>query len=351
MFERFITPIIQNTQGVSINSGIMIYCLVAIIFLVKQRSASIKNKIIGLLFILYIGKVLDLTLFPIPLNHREVQNAMMNFSLEQASIEYYNLIPFQNITGLKQLKEPLLNILMMVPMGIFLPVVFKSMRRWHHTVLTAFLLSLTIELLELGLTLGFGVILWHFDVSDLITNTLGGFIGYLLYYFGMRHILAYYDQQTSHWMHRQGLGILSVVLLFVFMITSVYLDVSADEVIQYNLNMRNMISNGKSNNRYYNFEPNRVVMSGEMNLKREQFEGYHKDIPTIELKQKVLFLDYSFGKYEVGPLFLQSFEDEGDMHPFELEWDIPYSGSKFYFITESKIATARKIGQGQIINP
>ena len=64
MFERYLSPIINNTQGVSINSGIIVYILVAIIFLVKFRKTTVKNKILGLLFILYLGKVMDLTLFP-----------------------------------------------------------------------------------------------------------------------------------------------------------------------------------------------------------------------------------------------------------------------------------------------
>ncbi|MDE8289749.1 VanZ family protein [Erysipelothrix rhusiopathiae] len=351
MFERYLSPIINNTQGVSINSGIIVYILVAIIFLVKFRKTTVKNKILGLLFILYLGKVMDLTLFPLPLNQKEVQNAAIHFSLENASIDYYNLIPFRNGISLKNLKEPLLNVLMMVPMGVFLPVFFKRFRKVEKTVAGTFMISLMIECVELLLTLSFGVILWHFDVTDLITNTLGGFFGYCLYYHAVRHVLVYFDQKESHWLHRKGFGVMSILLLFIFMMSSIYLEVSANDSISYRLNMRNMISNGKANRRYYSFDQHAVSMEGSMKLKRDDFAGSHSDNPTIELKQKVLFLDYSFGKYNVGGIYLDAHHDEGDARLFSIIWDLDHGGDYFYFITESKIATARKVGEAKITNP
>ncbi|MBK2402444.1 MULTISPECIES: VanZ family protein [Erysipelothrix] len=351
MFERYLGPIIKNTQGVSINSGIIVYILIAMFFLVKYRKTTIKNKILGLLFILYLGKVLDLTLFPLPLNQKEIQNAAIHFSLENASIDYYNLMPFRSGLSLKNLKEPLLNVLMMVPMGVFLPVFFKRLRNIKYTVFVTFFISLLIECLELLLTLAFGVILWHFDVTDLITNTLGGLLGFCLYYGVIRHLLNYVDQKEGHWLQRKGFNVLSVVLLVLFMMSSIYLEVSANDVITYRLNMRNMISNGKANRKYYTFEHNTVSMEGYMKLKRDDFEGFHSDNPTIELKQKVLFLDYSYGKYEVGPMHLNAHQDEGDDRFFTMGWTVDHPGNHFYFITESKIATARKVGEAHITNP
>ncbi|WP_323611063.1 VanZ family protein [Erysipelothrix enhydrae] len=351
MFERYLSPIIKNTQGVSINSGIIVYIFIAMIFLVRYRKTTIKNKILGLLFILYLGKVMDLTLFPLPLNQKEVQNAAIHFSLENASIDYYNLIPFRNGFSLKNLKEPLLNVLMMVPMGVFLPMFLKRFRKVEKTVLATFMISLLIECAELLLTLSFGVILWHFDVTDLITNTFGGFIGYCLYYHAVRYVLVYLDRKEDHWLQRKGFGVMSVLLLFIFMMSSIYLEVSANDSITYRLNMRNMISNGKSNRKYYSFDPHSVSMEGSMKLKRDDFEGIHDDNPTIELKQKVLFLDYSFGKYEVGRIHLDAHQEEGDVRLFSILWDLERDGDRFYFITESKIATARKVGEAKITNP
>lgn len=70
-----------------------------------------------------------------------------------------------------------LNIVMFVPMGYLLPYVFDWFRRSvrRRTVLVCFLISLLIENLQLITKRGF------YDIDDIFTNTLGGFIGQGLY--------------------------------------------------------------------------------------------------------------------------------------------------------------------------
>jgi len=67
-----------------------------------------------------------------------------------------------------------LNVLLMIPFGFLLPIVKK--RNIFSCTLLTFLFSLTIELSQ-PLINGFRAS----DVTDLITNTVGGIIGYLLY--------------------------------------------------------------------------------------------------------------------------------------------------------------------------
>lgn len=88
-----------------------------------------------------------------------------------------NLIPFQDILmhhgGAKS--EAMLNVLLMVPMGILLPFLYHTSAK--RTVLIVFLSSCFIELYQLCSVQG----LSHCDVTDLITNTIGGSIGYGIY--------------------------------------------------------------------------------------------------------------------------------------------------------------------------
>lgn len=73
------------------------------------------------------------------------------------------------------LKNNLGNIAIFIPMGILLPVLFKSID-FKKSVLICFITSLTIEVTQY--IIGFGMT----DIDDLMLNTLGATIGSLLYF-------------------------------------------------------------------------------------------------------------------------------------------------------------------------
>lgn len=66
------------------------------------------------------------------------------------------------------------NVIAFMPCGFFLPIVSRRSRKWYNTVLLAFLFSLSVETLQLVLRVG------SFDVDDLLLNTLGGGLGYIV---------------------------------------------------------------------------------------------------------------------------------------------------------------------------
>ncbi len=68
------------------------------------------------------------------------------------------------------------NIIAFIPFGMYLPYMTKSKVRFISTFLYTFSLSLTIELVQLITKVG------SCDVDDIILNTLGGVIGYILWY-------------------------------------------------------------------------------------------------------------------------------------------------------------------------
>lgn len=67
-----------------------------------------------------------------------------------------------------------LNILLFIPLGLFLPVLYAEYDRLKKTVLTGFLISLSVETVQM---LGYGIS----DINDLITNTAGACLGFFLY--------------------------------------------------------------------------------------------------------------------------------------------------------------------------
>lgn len=82
-----------------------------------------------------------------------------------------NLIPFKGMV--QDLKNGILNVILFVPLGFLLPVLWQNFRRMGSCVAFGFGLSLSIELLQM---LTFRAT----DVNDLITNTAGTLLGFLL---------------------------------------------------------------------------------------------------------------------------------------------------------------------------
>lgn len=84
-----------------------------------------------------------------------------------------NLIPFSDEKDLRFFLQIGLNAILFLPFGFLLPVLWKKCRSWKRTVPAGFLLSLTIEIIQLFSSRAT-------DVDDLIMNTLGTFLGYVI---------------------------------------------------------------------------------------------------------------------------------------------------------------------------
>lgn len=76
------------------------------------------------------------------------------------------------------------NIFAFSPFGFMIPVVIERRKALFLAVFATFIFSLVIETSQLFMRVGV------FDVDDLLMNTIGGFLGYLVY----RILLAGYDR-------------------------------------------------------------------------------------------------------------------------------------------------------------
>lgn len=84
---------------------------------------------------------------------------------------HLNTIPF--LYMFSDHTTSLLNVLLFLPFGIFLPVLWTTFRSLFRTVLCGLLLSAAIEFLQIFTYRAT-------DVNDLITNTLGTLLGYFI---------------------------------------------------------------------------------------------------------------------------------------------------------------------------
>ena len=97
----------------------------------------------------------------------------------------YNLVPFKEISrfwiyreklGIRAMMLNIVgNIVAFMPCGFFLPIVSRRSKKWYNTVIISFMFSLFVETIQLIFRVG------SFDVDDLLLNTAGGILGFVLY--------------------------------------------------------------------------------------------------------------------------------------------------------------------------
>ena len=117
---------------------------------------------IYLCFVLYFTLMPIITSLPFIFNH---------------PYDSMNLVPFIDVLNGRGdfIRQVVLNVIMTIPFGFLLPLVKKNVKLLKIIFYT-FLLSLSIELLQPLIN---GV--RSSDITDLITNVVGGIIGYVIY--------------------------------------------------------------------------------------------------------------------------------------------------------------------------
>ena len=112
-----------------------------------------------------------------------------------------NLIPLQDFSA-SNIAGMILNAVMFAPLGFLLPAYFERYRRWGRTLAAGFLTSLTVELIQL-------FTFRATDVDDLIMNTLGTLVGFLLAKLVLRRRTAVYRGRKD-WL---GLMMVNAIVL------------------------------------------------------------------------------------------------------------------------------------------
>ena len=144
------------------------------IYLLVRAAVSIRNKKIDwkrerLHILMYINLlvIIYFTFSPLLLDLNEVFNCRINLIPFVYLLDYdVRAHMIYNVFG---------NIMMFVPTGIVLPVLYKRLDNFFKVAGTGLLISLAIEILQLPFADRTS------DVDDLILNTLGVVIGYVLF--------------------------------------------------------------------------------------------------------------------------------------------------------------------------
>lgn len=170
----------------------LIYLTVRIIKLIRDKKINWHLEIIRLLFIIYIAELVNVTLFPVFI---DIGNKLSIFPISYEKRVYsvfVNINPFYynfNHASLHTvIKNILGNIFLMIPYTILLPFNFRKMRKWYTAIGTAFLTSVSIELIQLVWQLTMLSTARKTDINDIIQNLIGAVIGFVCYNFLFRKV-------------------------------------------------------------------------------------------------------------------------------------------------------------------
>ncbi|AIQ52452.1 VanZ family protein [Paenibacillus sp. FSL R7-0331] len=186
MFQSYLFPI---------SYAFLAFPVAALLFtlpflIVQYRRHGYIHKLRALilyLLLLYLLNALFLIMLPFPATRHNLPPT--GGSLQLVPLQFIEEILHSSSftadtpsTYLSLLKEPafyqaVFNVLLTVPFGMFLGYYFRT--RWVVCILLSFSLSLAFEMTQITGIYGFFDHPYRvFDVDDLITNTLGGIIGY-----------------------------------------------------------------------------------------------------------------------------------------------------------------------------
>ena len=125
-----------------------------------DESQTSSDKLTKFLFVIYLIVVGWIILLKLGVQFSYTDERRINF------------IPFAN--GYFTMMETIMNVVIFLPMGMYAGALFRN-KLFGFKLFFFFLISLILEGLQYVFKLG------AFDITDLMTNTTGGIIGYLLY--------------------------------------------------------------------------------------------------------------------------------------------------------------------------
>lgn len=119
--------------------------------------------IVILIYLLFLEREIDPE---VGVNYEPFYSFKMFYPLLKSDYMPYRYLAFENLFG---------NILMFIPMGFYLPSLFKKQKKFLVMLLTVICISTSIECIQFFTKLG------TTDIDDIILNVFGAIIGYIFY--------------------------------------------------------------------------------------------------------------------------------------------------------------------------
>lgn len=135
------------------------------------KKEKTHQKICWILFFSYLLMLTYFMFFSDGFGRSEYTEYHYNLTLFKEIRRFYT---YRELVGTKAFLLNIVgNVVCFMPFGFILPIITRLGERWLNTLLLSFLLTLSIETIQLVFRVG------SFDVDDMFLNTVGGAAGYV----------------------------------------------------------------------------------------------------------------------------------------------------------------------------
>lgn len=183
----------------TISASVVLFPIIFILQRTLFKGRSFKQKVMTMLFAIYLSVVFSAVGIP------NVSTLTFDLSL--------NIIPVIDIVSspADYMENTVLNIILFIPIGFMLPIIWERFRFVKNTVLLGLGMSISVELLQIftyRLT----------DIDDLVTNTIGTLIGYRMAEFINKKMADGFYLKEEMKNKKELLSIFVTVFLVMFLI-------------------------------------------------------------------------------------------------------------------------------------
>ena len=155
----------------------LIWLLIRIVVWLRQRRTDWKREAVLLLMYIDLAVIIRFVFFPKSLVNGHIQTLI--FDPAAAFPFRVNVIPFVHLFDYGSIRDIIWNtignMVLFIPSGIVLPVVYKKLNSIGKVIAAGAFISLCIEILQLPFASRAS------DIDDLILNTFGVAVGYGIY--------------------------------------------------------------------------------------------------------------------------------------------------------------------------
>lgn len=133
-----------------------------IFFILKKKGKSFARQLSYVGIVCSFFLIIFATILFVPIN----------FHPEKYILNLNPLSWTQNAYSMQQfIVEKIPNIILFIPLGFFIPAVFENKRKFLKTILICFIMTFSVEFIQFFIGRSS-------DIVDIITNLLGGMLGY-----------------------------------------------------------------------------------------------------------------------------------------------------------------------------
>jgi len=175
----------ENYSGASFKRVVGLVLSILLLFAwiifvtIRRKQNNLLHVAVQASFFVYVFAVLQLTGYFILFKEVSSHGWWDKMNQRIETHDRVNLEPFRTIDIYQTWGKQILgNFVMLLPLGIYLPLIYKRLRKAYNffvVLLICFLVSVGIELLQLATSYR------STDVDDVLLNTLGGGAGFLIY--------------------------------------------------------------------------------------------------------------------------------------------------------------------------